>query len=101
MASKKKPELQDDMRTVAAQIGKLADKIDEALNPPKPPTEEEQIAASVKASMAPGAFKRLLKDRRKRKAREAIGEDDEEGGGEGGGAAAPPSTPKPKRPGPR
>ena len=98
MASKKKPELQDDMRTVAAQIGKLADKIDEALNPPKPPTEEEQIAASVKASMAPGAFKRLLKDRRKC---EAIGKDDEEGGGEGGGAAAPPSTPKPKRSGPR
>ena len=76
--------------TLPEQLRQLADAIEEATQPKKPPTFEESIAALKH----PGEFRRRLLARRARLAEQV--NEGEEGGNEGA-PSSPPSPPKPRR----
>lgn len=80
--------------TLPQRLRKLADEMDAAATPPQQRTPEEIIASIVERATRPGAFKKLLKARRKRKAREA---EDEDSGNEGEGAPPPSAPPQPRK----
>lgn len=85
MASKRKTP------TLPEQLRQLADAIEEATQPKKPPTFEESIAALNR----PGELRRRLLARRARLAQQS--EEGEEEGGNEGAPSSPPMPPKPRR----
>lgn len=83
MASKRKTP------TLPQQLRQLADAIEEATQPKRPPTFEESIAALHQ----PGELRRRLLARRAR-----LAEQDENEGEEGGDDGAPSAPPVPRKP---
>src|SRR3546814_20466295 len=75
--------------TLPQQLRQLADAIEEATQPKRPPTLEESIAAFHH----PGELRRRILARRARQAEQEEGDGAE--GGDGGAPTAPPQPPQP------